>query len=259
MRVELMEYTPHPEEVVALAAETCHTADLPEMTGMSGGKREKIIEFIKGCGHMSVLEHANFTFAISGVSRSLTHQLVRHRLASYSQQSQRYVDMKGFSYVTPPTIRDDETASKVFSVIMENLAKGYEHLETLGVPMEDARYILPNAACTNIVVTMNGRELWHFFSLRCCNRAQWEIKALANKMLREVKGVAPTIFSDAGAPCKRGPCPEGELSCKLQNDGGASKGQRGGGPTSGRKAPKGKRGRPKKRGRPSKSGRGKAR
>ena len=156
-------------------------------------------------GHHSVIEHAVFTFSVEGVSRALTHQLVRHRVASYSQQSQRYVSMKEPSYVTPHTVQDDPEALKVF----EDTGK----LESMGIPAEDARYLLPNGCTTNITITMNARELLHFFSLRCCNRAQWEIREMADRMLELCREVSPVIFRDAGPPCVRGPCPEGKLSC----------------------------------------------
>ncbi|MBQ7405301.1 MAG: FAD-dependent thymidylate synthase [Candidatus Methanomethylophilaceae archaeon] len=184
-------------------------------------------------GHESVIEHAVFCFAISGISRACSHQLVRHRLASYSQQSQRYVKMLGkvnesqFDFVTPEslmtTVIDDywntesgdnsTLASEEFESLMESIGELYERMIDAGIPEEDARYVLPNACCTNIVVTMNGRQLRKFFMLRCCNRAQWEIREMANLMLAEVKKVAPVIFEDAGASCDvLGYCPE-QRSC----------------------------------------------
>jgi thymidylate synthase (FAD) len=163
-------------------------------------------------GHHSVIEHAVFTFSVHGVSRALTHQLVRHRIASFSQQSQRYVSMSQASYVTPPSIAADAGAVKRYQELMQDIWKAYEELGGL-VPKEDARYVLPNSCHTNIVITMNARELWHFFSLRCCNRAQWEIREMAQRMMEICQEVSPTIFRDAGPPCVRGPCPEGKLSC----------------------------------------------
>jgi thymidylate synthase (FAD) len=177
-------------------------------------------------GHESVAEHASFTFAVEGVSRALSHQLVRHRLASFSQQSQRYVNMDGFEYVMPESIQnstsniwltsleDFANMSEVYNALMRDIQQVYEQMVELGIPEEDARYILPNACCTNIVMSMNARELRHFFRLRCCERAQWEIRELANRMLELVKEVAPTIFADAGASCvATGRCPEGKKSC----------------------------------------------
>jgi thymidylate synthase (FAD) len=165
-------------------------------------------------GHTSVVEHTCFTFAISGVSRSLTHQLVRHRIASYSQQSQRYVNLSNPQYVVPPTIAGNSEMSAEYRATMELIWRQYNALLQLGIPAEDARYVLPNATCTNILVTMNARELLHFFELRCCLHAQWEIRELADAMLDEVKQVAPTIFAHAGASCEaRGVCPEKKTDC----------------------------------------------
>jgi thymidylate synthase (FAD) len=163
-------------------------------------------------GHHSVIEHASYTFSIEGVSRALTHQLVRHRLASFSQQSQRYVNMKEADFVMPPTIAADPVLEARFRALMEQIWKEYQALAEK-VPVEDARYVLPNACTTNITVTMNARELWHFFELRTCNRAQWEIRQMADQMLALVQEVSPFIFKNAGPPCiSRGKCPEGKMS-----------------------------------------------
>ena len=220
MKVELIAYTPNPEDVCGIAAKTCTSEETP-----SDGSGNALKHAISS-GHLSVCEHASFTFAVSGVSRALTHQLVRHRIASYSQQSQRYVNMGRFEYVIPQTVFDvrdsfdmgDEYPSNeplyAWDWIMGEINALYRALIDKGVPEEDARYILPNACTTNIIVTMNARELRHFFSLRCCNRAQWEIRELANKMLKLVKPVAPTIFANAGPSCvQTGRCPEGKKSC----------------------------------------------
>ena len=134
-------------------------------------------------GHHSVIEHAVFTFSVEGVSRALTHQLVRHRVASFSQQSQRYVSMDSATYVTPHTIEGNADAEKLFDSVMDDIWDAYKKLEGMGIPAEDARYLLPNGCTTNITITMNARELLHFFSLRCCNRAQWEIREMADQML----------------------------------------------------------------------------
>jgi len=217
LKVELIEHTPYPERTVAIAIGTCHAPHIPGKDELGPKRRERLIKLVKTSGHHSVMEHVCFTFAVSGVSRALTHQLVRHRIASYSQQSQRYVRMEGFGFTVPPTIAKDATAEKVYGIIMDNLAKGYKHLVEMGIPKEDARYVLPNAAHTNIVVTMNARELLHFISLRSCLRSQWEIRELADKMLAQCRSVAPVLFEDAGPPCRRGPCPEGDESCRNFN------------------------------------------
>ena len=221
MKVELVAYTPNPDAVCNMAAGTCVSEDIPIME-MSVNKY-RALKGALASGHESVVEHASFTFAISGVSRALSHQLVRHRVASYSQQSQRYVNMENFEYVTPESIRNLEKTwdedgkidvAKWYTNVMEGLSEFYHCLLSYGIPEEDARYILPNACCTNIVVTMNARELRHFFALRCCSRAQHEIRELADKMLELCKEVAPTIFADAGASCvATGRCPEGKKSC----------------------------------------------
>ena len=164
-------------------------------------------------GHLSVVEHAVFTFSVEGVSRALTHQLVRHRIASFSQQSQRYVSLKEPTFVTPPTVKGNPEAERAFSETMDAIWDAYRRLEDMGIPAEDARYLLPNGCTTNITVTMNARELLHLFSLRCCSRAQWEIREMAERMLELCREVSPVIFKDAGPPCVRGPCPEGKLSC----------------------------------------------
>jgi len=176
------------------------------------GKAGRLIDQVVERGHHSVIEHASYTFSLEGVSRSLTHQLVRHRIASYSQQSQRYVPLLEPSYVAPETVRANAEANRVFEKAMEDAWEAYRQLATL-VPVEDARYVLPNACATNIVVTMNARELWHFFTLRTCRRAQQEIRTAAELMLAEVRKVSPALFKDAGPACLRGKCPEGKLSC----------------------------------------------
>ena len=166
-------------------------------------------------GHFSTLEHASYTFAVDGVSRALTHQLVRHRIASFNQQSQRYVKFKdGVDVVTPDTIASDPERKALFDDAIAAAVSAYEKLLDAGVPAEDARYLLPNAAESKIVITMNVRELLHFFKLRCCNRAQWEIRDMAHRMLELARPTAPFIFADAGAPCVSGTCPEGKMSCK---------------------------------------------
>lgn len=185
---------------------------------LSDEKVSGILKKVVGYGHHSVVEHANFTFAIKGISRACSHQLVRHRLASYSQQSQRYVKFEEMEHATPARIKNNETAKNIYDDAMKTVAKAYLELKEL-VPAEDARYVLPNAALTNLMVTMNARELLHFFRLRCCTRAQWEIRQMSELMLKEVKKVAPVIFENAGASCEQGDCPEGDLSCgKWKNE-----------------------------------------
>jgi thymidylate synthase (FAD) len=164
-------------------------------------------------GHHSVIEHASYTFSIEGVSRSMTHQLVRHRLASFSQQSQRYVNMTDAEYVVPPTIGADEELAARYKALMDRIWEEYRLLAKK-VPVEDARYVLPNACTTNITVTMNARELWHFFELRTCRRAQDEIREAADQMLLLARDASPFIFREAGPPCiSQGRCPEGKMSC----------------------------------------------
>lgn len=172
-------------------------------------------------GHASVLEHVVFTFGVEGISRAASHQLVRHRIASYSQQSQRYVTAD-FGYVTPGTIgeadgrrgkKGDAGLAAQFHDHMERSAALYAKLVEGGIPAEDARFVLPNASETRILVTMNARELHHFFALRLCRRAQWEIREAALRMFRLAAGHAPLLFEGAGPGCVRGKCPEGEFGC----------------------------------------------
>ena len=215
MKVVLLEHTPNPDEVVAAAARLCYSAsDISAIRRrLSGDKARDLVLKLLSLGHESPLEHVSFTFAIEDVSRALSHQLVRHRIASYSQQSQRYVKMGGFSYVTPPCIAENTEANAKFEQLMLDLQKSYDELLKV-VPAEDARYILPNACTTKLIATFNARSLYNFFTLRLCSRAQWEIRALAWEMFKLVKELAPAIFSAAGPECW-GPhgCGEGEMSC----------------------------------------------
>jgi thymidylate synthase (FAD) len=217
MNVKLIGYTPNPENLPAMAAKLTHSKTKPEDLNKSSDKElSKILEHVIKLGHTSVVEHSIFTFAISDVSRSLTHQLVRHRMASYAQQSQRYVNLNEPNYVIPPKILKNKDMKKAYENTMENIWNQYNKLLNMGIPAEDARYVLPNATCTNIIVTMNARSLLNFFELRCCLHAQWEIRTCANKMLQEVKKVAPTIFKNAGPQCKtKGICPEQNKDCPL--------------------------------------------
>ncbi|MGE5584169.1 MAG: FAD-dependent thymidylate synthase [Bacillota bacterium] len=215
MNVMLVSYTPDPERLVAIAARQCYSplgaAELAE--GLSDEKVGDLIRTIIEAGHLSPTEHASFTFTIEGVSRALSHQLVRHRIASYSQQSQRYVNEQGFDYVVPPSVAANEQARRLFEEQMERARDAYRALVEL-VPREDARFVLPNACGTRLVVTMNCRSLYNFFERRLCERAQWEIRDLARAMLERVREVAPRLFSWVGPPCEmRGCCPEGKMSC----------------------------------------------
>ena len=217
MNVKLIGFTPNPEKMPAMAAKLTHSKIKPEDLHNSSDKELKsILEYVMNQGHTSVIEHTSFTFAISDVSRSLTHQLVRHRIASYAQQSQRYVDFKESNYVIPPKIAKNKKMKKAYEITMQTIWDQYNKLLDMGIPAEDSRYVLPNAACTNIMVTMNARSLLNFFELRCCQHAQWEIRELANKMLKEVKKAAPIIFKNAGPACKsKGICPENKKDCPL--------------------------------------------
>ncbi|MDI6901192.1 MAG: FAD-dependent thymidylate synthase [Anaerosomatales bacterium] len=216
MDVRLLYHTPEPERAVAAAARLCYApvgaAELLEE--MSEDAIHRVLKVIITSGHLSALEHASYTFAIDGVSRAMTHQLVRHRLASYNQQSQRYVTYaEQPAFIVPPAIAADDAARERFDAATNAAFEAYRQLLDSGVPAEDARYLLPNAMETKIVVTMNIRELLHFFELRCCKRAQWEIRAVALRMLELAEPTAPYIFMDAGASCRRGPCREGKMTC----------------------------------------------
>ncbi len=215
MKVTLLNFTPGPEKTVALAARLCYSdSTIEELDGrVKNISIEKFLGKIIKMGHLSVLEHASFTFGIEGISRAASHQLVRHRLASYSQQSQRYVKFERPEYVLPPTIGEDGEKKRRFEDALEGAYALYKEFIDAGVPAEDARYLLPNAACTRIIVTMNARELLHFFRLRCCERAQWEIRDMATSMVVLVKEKAPFIFMDSGPACVKGPCSEGKMTC----------------------------------------------
>ena len=216
MDVTLLYHTPEPERAVATAARLCYApvGGRELMESLTDEKIRKVLTTIMASGHFSTLEHASYTFAVEAVSRALTHQLVRHRLASYNQQSQRYVKFKEEPpIVRPASVDTNPEAAQAFDEAIEACWQAYDKLVQAGVPAEDARYILPNACETKIVVTMNIRELMHFFSNRCCNRAQWEIRELAWKMLELVRPTAPFIFRTAGPGCMRGACPEGKMCC----------------------------------------------
>lgn len=215
MKVRLLAYTKDPERVVAAAVRQCYSqvgaSDLKKK--IDEETRERLIGQVIGSGHTSTLEHASFTFAVEGISRVTEVQLVRHRLASYSVQSGRYVKRNEVKYAIPETIKASQLYKKYLKYLNQ-CQKMYGELIDGGVPVEDARYCQPQSLQTKIVLTMNARELLHFFSLRCCRRAQWEIRAMAEEMLKLVKKAAPTIFEMAGATCiSEKICREGKLSC----------------------------------------------
>lgn len=239
-KVTLLTYTPEPEKYIAAAAKLCYSSSDIEglLNDLTSEKIDSFVEMLGSVGHGSPFEHVNFTFGIEGVSRTLTHQLVRHRIgASYSQKSQRYVAEGQFEYVIPPSIEANPKAKEIFIQAMEEDQKRYddivavltkEHIETFRQEgqddkaaqrnatkkaIEDARFVLPNACETKIVVTMNARALFNFFTLRCCTRAQWEIRELANQMLGCVKEIAPIVFKNCGPSCVKGKCKEGKMSC----------------------------------------------
>lgn len=221
-KVLLLRHTYDADEIVALAARLCYAqADVDKLLERVTKKDQaSYIRSIMARGHLSVIEHASFTFAVEGVSRALLAQITRHRVASFSVQSQRYVSMAdGFDYVIPPAIAAlGEQAEAEFCAQMDVMHGFYvgwqQRLGAQGEKSnEDARFVLPNACATRMMITMNARELLHFFQLRCCNRAQWEIRALAWDMLRLCREVAPEIFENAGPACLGGACSEGKASC----------------------------------------------
>lgn len=239
MKVRLIAHTPLPEKVVASSAKLCYSPVGVDalFENMDDAQSESFLRKLMELGHESPLEHISFTFAIEGISRVLTHQLVRHRIASYSQQSQRYVKLEAFEYIVPPAIKNNPAAKALFEKAMAEDQKTYNQIATLletdyfkqlvdeGMSekkarsqaekkaVEDARFVFPNACETKIVVTMNARSLINFFNHRCCNRAQWEIRNMAVEMLKIVREKAPSIFGDSGPKCLVGPCPEGKMTC----------------------------------------------
>ncbi|MCI5772295.1 MAG: FAD-dependent thymidylate synthase [Clostridiales bacterium] len=222
LKVALLTYTPDPEKTCALAARMCYShADVDALREkVSQQDQAAYLQRILSSGHLSVLEHASFTFAVEGVSRVLLAQLTRHRIASFSVQSQRYVSLKDdFFYIIPPRIRAlGEEAAAEYRAQMETAHGWYEKWQALlgdagESSNEDARFVLPSACETRLTLTMNARELRHFFSLRCCNRAQWEIRELATQMLFLCRQAAPALFNDAGPSCLNGACPEGGKTC----------------------------------------------
>lgn len=243
MLVNLIAHTENPEKTIAAAAKLCYSDAHIEtlLDGLTPDKTAAFLQRLADVGHASPIEHASFTFGIEGVSRTFLAQVTRHRIASFSVQSQRYVRLEDFHYVIPPEIETIPAAKEQFIDAMNTDAEKYltlvktlEDAHTLRLvgegldeksarakaakqANEDARFVLPNACETKMVMTMNCRSLANFFSLRCCNRAQWEIRAVADEMLRLVLPLAPHIFADAGPRCLTGPCPEGRMCCGQQS------------------------------------------
>lgn len=221
MDVKLLSHTANPKEIVAIAGKLCYSSKRACDIGLTGSEVNEFINKLISLGHESPLEHVSFTFAVDGISRACSHQLVRHRIASYSQKSQRYVDESEFSYVIPPSILNDDDASEEFVSLMADINNKYASLKNLlmekgidrKMAQEDARYVLPNATGTNLVVTMNIRSLLNFISLRACDRAQWEIRSLALRMRSLLIEVLPEIFERSGPSCLSGVCSEGRMSC----------------------------------------------
>ena len=243
LKVTLLAYTPDPQKTVAMAAKLCYSpskiSDIGE--GLADVKVSSFVDMLSEIGHESPIEHASFTFGIEGVSRALLAQITRHRIASYSVQSQRYVAEKQFEYVLPPEIEKNPEAKEIFLDAMKKDQEQYDKLAEIlkkqaydefiasGMDekaaakaaekkaIEDARFVLPNACCTKMICTFNARSLKNFFAHRCCNRAQWEIRSLAVQMLMQCLEVAPELFKHCGPPCLFGKCPEGKMSCgKMQ-------------------------------------------
>ena len=239
MKVKILSHTPEPEKVISMAAKLCYSAVGVDQIeeNLTPDSVDKFLNMLISIGHESPLEHVSFTFAVEGISRACSHQIVRHRIASYSQQSQRYVKLNQFEYIIPHHINEIDEARNLFIETMKKDQEAYDKLVEIlfekhynkliqngknekeakrsaeKQAIEDARYVFPNACETKIVFTMNVRTLMNFFTHRCCDRAQWEIRDLANEMLIQVKEIAPTLFKKAGASCVRGKCPEGSMSC----------------------------------------------
>jgi len=239
MNVKLLSYTPQPEKVISMAAKLCYSSvgveEIEE--NLTEESVDKFLNMLINIGHESPLEHVSFTFAVEGISRACSHQIVRHRIASYSQQSQRYVKLDQFEYIIPQEINEIEEARELFIDSMKKdqevydklvnilFEKHYNNLIKYGKnekeakrqaekkAIEDARYVFPNACETKMVLTMNTRSLYNFLDHRCCERAQWEIRDLAIEMLRQLKEVAPILFKNSGPNCVKGACPEGNMAC----------------------------------------------
>ena len=239
MKVKLLSHTPQPEKVISMAAKLCYSSVGGEgiEENLTEESVDKFLNMLINIGHESPLEHVSFTFAVEGISRACSHQIVRHRIASYSQQSQRYVKLDQFEYIIPHEINEIEEARELFIDSMNKdqqvydklvdilFEKHYNNLIKYGKnekeaksqaekkAIEDARYVFPNACETKMVFTMNTRSLYNFLDHRCCERAQWEIRELAIEMLRQLKEVAPILFKNSGPNCVKGACPEGNMAC----------------------------------------------
>lgn len=228
-----------PQRIVASAAKLCYSSsDIEDLVEkQSEEKTSAFIKMLVEMGHESPIEHASFTFGIENVSRALLAQITRHRIASFSVQSQRYVRNNQFEFVVPPRVEENPEAFEIFIEHMKNCQSSYDKIAEIlkesekhkllemgfneddaskkaeKAVLEDARFVLPNAAATKMILTMNARSLMNFFAHRCCNRAQWEIRDLATQMLKLCKKAAPQIFENAGPGCVSGPCHEGKMSC----------------------------------------------
>lgn len=239
MKVEILSCTPDGEKLIAAAAKLCYSSsEISDLwDGLTPEKTEKFLTMLGDLGHASPFEHVSITFGIEGVSRAVLAQITRHRIASFSVQSQRYVNKEQFTYIIPPAIEECEEAKAEFLKAMEEDRLHYirlaeilteKHVKRLVAEgmdqkqaekaaskqaFEDARGVLPNACDTKIIMTMNVRSLYNFFALRCCNRAQWEIRQLATEMLRLARNTYPLLFAHAGPPCLKGRCPEGSMTC----------------------------------------------
>ena len=239
MKVKVIAHTPEPEKVISMAAKLCYSSvGVDEIEqNLTDESVEKFLNMLINLGHESPLEHVTFTFAVEGISRSCSHQIVRHRIASFSQQSQRYVKLNQFEYIVPPEIENIEEAKALFIDAMNKDQESYDKLVDIlfekhynnliesgknekeakrnaeKKAIEDARYVFPNACETKMVFTMNTRSLYNFFNHRCCERAQWEIRELAIEMLRQVRLISPILFKNIGPNCVKGPCPEGKMTC----------------------------------------------
>ncbi|PKM79366.1 MAG: thymidylate synthase (FAD) [Firmicutes bacterium HGW-Firmicutes-13] len=239
-KINLICHTPEPEKIIASAAKLCYSrVGVEEIEkNLTPENTQKFLKLLLDMGHESPIEHVSFTFAVEGVSRALSHQLVRHRVGcSYSQQSQRYVKLEQFDYIIPPSINavpeareifikamdeDQEEYNRLVEILLDKhkkaaLAQGVKEEEALKIAekmsIEDARYVFPNACETKVIFTMNARALFNFFEQRCCERAQWEIREMATEMLKRVRNTAPVLFKKAGPACVKGACPEEKMSC----------------------------------------------
>lgn len=236
LKVKLLAHTENPEKVIASAAKLCYSSSDIEtiQDGLTDEKAKDFLDRLMELGHESPIEHVTFTFGVEGVSRSLLAQITRHRIASYSVKSQRYVSEGQFDYIVPPAIKDNSQAAITYKYTMEYLQTQYNTLTDIlkekhikegmnekaaeKAAIEDARFVLPNACETKIIMTFNARSLINMFHHRCCERAQWEIRAMADEMLKLVKDVAPTLFKYAGPRCLTGKCPEGKMTCGKSNE-----------------------------------------